>query len=62
MFDAYIIQQIIQDEEERRRRDSDRPQLEVPLPDFDPSEAGQAQECPDDERGVLIIEQDEDVL
>jgi hypothetical protein len=62
MFDAFIIQQIIQDEEERRRRDSDRPRLEVPRPDYEPQpEAGQAREdSAGEERGVVIIGQDDD--
>ena len=34
MFDVFIIQKIKDEEERRRREESDRPRLEVPLPDL----------------------------
>jgi hypothetical protein len=60
MFDVFIIQKI-RDEEERRRQEHDRPRLEVPLPEL-PSEETEADRRGSDdvERGVLIIENDEE--
>jgi hypothetical protein len=58
MFDAFIIRQI-REEEERRRRDSERPHLEMPLPSREPRpemDAGHEEAASD--RGVTIIERD----
>lgn len=60
MFDFFIIQRI-KDEEERRRRDeADRPRLEVPLPERPEEEGIEAVTPPSEQRGVLIIDGDEE--
>jgi len=56
MFDAFIIDRIREDAE-RRRRESQRPYLEVPRADLEPTPA--ADEPPVAERGVVIIDRDE---
>ena len=62
MFDVFIID-LIREEEERLRRESRQPFLEVPLPEREPPEAGdEREERPEGERGVLIIECDEDYI
>lgn len=55
MFDVFIIERIRQEEE--RRREDNRPRLEVPLPDVMPEEPSPSDGC---ERGVLIIEPDDE--
>ena len=59
MFDVFIIERI-RDEEERRRRESERPRLEIPTPDFSEEEPRGRDEGESPERGVLIIERDEE--
>jgi len=60
MLDAFIIQRIRDEEDVRRRHPSRRPFLEVPLPERERPERTDEQEAPSSERGVTIIEPDED--
>ena len=58
MFDAFIIEWI-RKEDERRRRESERPYLEVPAVARDPPPDRDAEpRAP--ERGVVIIDRGED--
>ena len=59
MLDSFIIEKIREDEEARRRHESRRPYLEVPVPSGDRPEMTDEQERPSSERGILIIEPDE---
>jgi hypothetical protein len=60
MLDGFIIQRIRDEEEERRNRQSRRPFLEVPRTNRDGPELTDEQETPSSDRGVTIIEPDED--
>ncbi len=57
MLPPFIIEQIRQREEEKRR--DERPTLELPLDDFAPGDRARSPERPresPEERGVVIIE------
>ncbi len=56
MFDVFIIEKIREDEE-RRRRESERPRAEMPLPELTPEDVdSQVRPGADEvERGVFII-------
>ena len=58
MFDVFIIQKIREEEERRNRRETERPRVEMPIPEV-PDEAVVEAE-PKERRGVLIIEGDEE--
>jgi hypothetical protein len=58
MFDVFIISRIIEEEERRRRQENERPRLEVPQP-LDPWPEDQAADDGREERGVVIIGDDE---
>ena len=59
MLDTFIIQRI-REEDAERRRDRRRPFLEVPVPDRERPEMTDEQEQSSENRGVVIIEPDED--
>lgn len=57
MFDAFIIDRIREDEA-RRRRDHERPYLEVPRADLDAPPDRDPEPAPP-ERGVVIIDRED---
>jgi len=59
VFDVFIIQKIQEDEAKRRREEMERPRLDVPFPDR-PSDDSTEPQGSAEERGILIIEPDED--
>ncbi len=59
MLDTFIIQKI-RDEEAERRSDRRRPFLEVPVPARERPEMTDDQDQSSEDRGVVIIEPDED--
>lgn len=54
MLDAFIIEEIKRREQERERHDSDRPSVQIPLPE--PGRAPQQSEEDKPQRGVIIID------
>lgn len=54
MLDAFIIEEIKRREKEREQRDSERPSIQIPLPE--PSRAPQQSEEDKPQRGVIIID------
>ncbi len=55
MLDAFIIEEIKRREQERQRRqDSERPSIQIPLPE--PDRAPQQSEEEKPQRGVIIID------
>ena len=59
MLDAYIIERIRQEKQERlRRKEQERPRLELPLYEepYEPPKRDGDEDEGNDERGVIIIE------
>ena len=54
MLDAFIIEEIKRREQERQRRESERPAIHIPLPE--PGRAPQQSEEEKPQRGVVIID------
>jgi hypothetical protein len=54
MLDAYIIEEIKRREEERQRRESERPTVQIPPPE--PDRLPQQSEEDKPQRGVIIID------
>ena len=54
MLDAFIIEELKRREQERERKDSERPSIQIPLPE--PSQAPQQSEEDKPQRGVIIID------
>ncbi len=54
MLDAFIIEEIKRREREHKRRESERPSIQIPLPE--PSRIPQQGEEKNPHRGVLIID------
>jgi len=59
MLDVFIIQKIKEDEE-RRRRESERPRLDLPHPEAEGPPGPDRGHEPAEERGVTIINRDDD--
>jgi len=62
MLDAFIIQRIRDEEEDRIRRRSRRPFLEIPIRERECPEMLDDQDQSSSGRGVTIIEPDEDQI